>query len=127
MAYNKDIQFIDISFSIVNQINNIQFNKECKLKLITNIREFWDCIMELNRKSYTVLDFGGMKRGQIQYNIKGGEDLYKKQCIIAKKKSSKDKDRIKNRDIMGVKKYYILVIRLTSIDSKYKRVRVRLI
>jgi hypothetical protein len=41
--------------------------------------------------------------------------------VVVGKKSSKDRDRL------DVKKYYILVIRSTSINSKYKRVRVRLI
>ena len=77
--------------------------------------------MEPDGKYYTILGFGRTKRGWIQYNVKGGEDLYKEQYIITRKKSSKDRDRLK------VKRYYILVVRLTSIDSEYKRVRVRFI
>jgi len=57
-----------------------------------------------------------MKRGWIRYNIKEGKNLYKEQYIIARKKSNK-----------GIKEYYILIIRLTSVDSKYSRVRVGLI
>ena len=69
--------------------------------------------MEQDRKYYTILDFGRTKRGQIQYNIKEGEDLFKERYIVARKKFSKE--------------YCILVIRPTSLDGKYKRVRVRLI
>ena len=68
-----------------------------------------------------------MKRGWIQYNIKEGKDLFKEQYIVARKKSSKDKDKIEDRDRLDVKEYYILVIRPTSVDSEYKRVRVGLI
>ena len=49
------------------------------------------------------------------------EDLFTERYVVAGKKSSKDGDRL------DVKEYYILVIRPTSIDNKYKRVRVRLI
>ena len=77
MAYNGGIQFIDIPFGTVYWINNLQFNKGRKLVLITNIGEFWDYIIELNRKHYTILDFGRIKRGQIQYNIKEDKDLFK--------------------------------------------------
>ena len=83
--------------------------------------------MELNKKRYTVFNFGRMKREQIQYDIEEGGDLFKERCVVAGKKSSKDKDKIKDRDRLNVKEYYILVIRLTSIDSEYKRVGVRLI
>ena len=121
IAYNRGIQFIDIPFSTVNWINNLRFNKGRELILITDIGEFWDYIMELDRKHYTILDFGRTKRGQIQYNVKEGEDLFKERYVVARKKSSK------YRDILDVKEYYILVVRPTNIDSEYKRVRVGLI
>jgi hypothetical protein len=41
--------------------------------------------------------------------------------VVVKKKSSEDRDRL------NIKEYYILVIRPTSTDSKYKRIRVKLI
>ena len=125
MAYNKGIQFIDIPFGIVNQINNLRFNKGRELILIANIRKFWDCIMEPDRKRYAIFNFGRTKRGQIQYNVKEDEDLFKERYVVIRKKPSKDK--IKAGDRLGIKVYYILVIRPTSIDSEYKRVRVRLI
>ena len=77
--------------------------------------------MELDRKHYAILDFSRTKRGWIQYNIKEDEDLFKERYIVAGKKSSKDRDRL------DVKEYYILIIRPTSIDGEYKRVRVGLI
>ena len=113
IVYNRGIQLIDIPFSVVSQINNLQFNKRYKLILITNIGEFQDCIMGLDRK-YTILDFSRTKRGQIQYNIKEGEDLFKERYIIIRKKSSKYKDR----DRLDVKEYYIKLLgRLVQIAS----------
>ena len=66
---------MDIPFSIVDLVNNLQFNKECELVLIADVRKFQDYIIELDRKYYTVLDSSGTKRGQIQYNVEEGEDL----------------------------------------------------
>ena len=125
MAYNGGIQFMDIPFSIVNWINNLRFDKGRELILITNIGEFRDCIIEPDRKYYTILNFGRTKRGWIQYDIEEDEDLFKERYIVIRKKSSKDK--IEDRDKLDIKEYYILVIRPTSVDSKYKRVGVRLI
>jgi hypothetical protein len=62
-----------------------------------------------------------MKRGWIQYNIKEDEDLFKEQYIVIRKKSNRYRDRL------DIKKYYILVVKPTSINSKCKRVKVRLI
>ena len=87
--------------------------------------------MELDGKYYTILNSSRTKREQIQYNVKEGEDLFKERCVVIKKKSSKDRnseDRdSEDRDRLDIKKYYILVIRPTSVDKKYKRVKVRLI
>ena len=77
--------------------------------------------MESNRKYYIILDFNKTKRGWIQYDVEEGEDLFKEQCVVIRKKSNKDRNRL------DVKEYYILVVRLTSVDNKYKRVRVGLI
>jgi len=77
--------------------------------------------MELDGKYYAILNFGRTKRGWIQYNIKEDEDLFKEQYVVARKKSSKDRDRL------DVKEYYILIVRPTSIDGEYKRVGVGLI
>ena len=112
---------MDIPFDNINWINNLRFDKGHELALITDVGEFRDCTMELNRKYYAILDFGKMKRGWIQYNIKEDKDLFKKQSIVTRRKSSKYWDRL------DVKKYYILVIRPTSVDSKYKKIRVGLI
>jgi len=111
---------MDIPFSTVNWIYNLWFN-EREPALITDIGGFRDCIIKLDGKHYAVLDFGGMERGWIQYNVEEGEDLCKERCIVARKKSSKDGDKL------DVKRYYILVIRPTSVDGEYKRVGVGLI
>ena len=127
MAYNGGVRFMDIPFGTVDWINNFWLNEERELVLIADIGEFRDCTMEPNGKYYAVLDFGGMERGWIQYDIEGGEDLCKDRCVVAGKKSNKDKDKIEDGDILGVKEYYILVVRPASVDGKYERVGVGLI
>ena len=121
MAYNGGIQFIDIPFGTVDWIKNLQFDKERKPALITDIGEFRDGIMEPDGNYYAVLDFDRMKRGWIQYDVEEGEDLCNERCVVVGKRSSKDGDRL------DVKEYYILVVRPTSVDGEYKRVGVGLI
>ena len=127
MAYNGSIQFIDIPFGTVDWIDSLRFDKGRELELIANIGEFRDCTMEPDGKYYTILDFGRIKRGWIQYDIEEHEDLFKERCVVVGKKSSKDKDEIGDGDRLDVKEYYILVVRLTSVDGEYKRVGVGLI
>jgi hypothetical protein len=108
----------------------LQFNKERKYifnifkrkgrhALVTNIRVFWNCSLEQRDISYAILNLSKAKRGQIWYNIKSSRDLYTKQCVVVRRNSCKDKHRPRN------KKYYILVVRLTSVDSEYTRVGVK--
>jgi len=127
MAYNGGIQFMDIPFGTVDWINNLRFDKGRELVLITDVGEFRDCTMEPDGKYYAILDFGRTKRGWIQYDVEEGEDLFKERCVVAGKKSSKDKDKIEDGDRLDVKEYYILVVRPTSVDGEYKRVGVGLI
>jgi len=83
--------------------------------------------MKPDGKHCAILDFGRTKRGWIQYDVKEDEDLFKERCVVAGKKSSKDKDKIEDGDRLDVKEYYILVVRPTSVDGEYKRVGVGLI
>jgi len=105
---------MDIPFGTVDWINNLRFNEGHELVL----GEFRDCIMEPDGKHYAILNFGRTKRGWIQYDVKEDEDLFKERCVVVGKKSIKDGDRL------GIKEYYILVIRPTSVDGEYKRVGV---
>ena len=111
---------MDIPFGTVDWIDNLRFDKGCELALITDVGEFRNCTMEPDGKYYAILDFGRTKRGWIQYDVEEG-DLFKERCVVAGKKS------IKNRDSEDVKEYYILVVRPTSVDGEYKRVGVGLI
>jgi hypothetical protein len=122
MAYNGGIQFMDIPFGTVDWIDNLRFDKGRELALITDVGEFRDCTMEPDGKHYAIRD-SGRKRGWIQYDVEEDEDLFKERCVVAGKKSIKDKDG----DRLDVKEYYILVVRPTSVDGEYKRVGVGLI
>ena len=121
MAYNGGIQFMDIRFGRVDWIHNLRFDEGREPVLIADVGEFRDCTIEPNGKHYAILDFGRTKRGWIQYDIKEDEDLFKGQCVVAGKKSSKVWSKL------DVKEYYILIVRLTSVDGEYKRVGVGLI
>ena len=127
MAYNGGIKFMDIPFGTVDWIDNLRFDEGRELVLIADVGEFRNCTMEPDGKHYAILDSGRTKRGWIQYDIEEDEDLFKQQCVVAGKKSSKDEDKIEDGDRLDVKEYYILVARPTSMDGEYKRVGVGLI
>ena len=85
---------MDIPFSRVDQINNLQFNKKHsymfyvffnrifnkkgKYALIISIGGFQNYSLEQKGIYYTILDLSETERGWIQYDITGGEDLYAK-------------------------------------------------
>ena len=119
-----DIPFGDIDWNI-----KLQFNKECKYifnifkrkerhALVTDIGVFQNCSLEQRDIIYTILDLSKAERGQIWYDIESSGDLYTKQCVVIKRNSYRDKHGPRN------KKYYILVVRLTSVDGEYTKVRV---
>ncbi|KAF2192458.1 hypothetical protein K469DRAFT_717007 [Zopfia rhizophila CBS 207.26] len=112
---------MDIPFSNVDWIDKLHFDKECELALIADVRAFLDCTVQPDGNQYAVLDFGGMKRGWIQYDVEESKDeesknIRKIECVIAGKKSNED-----------VKEYSILVVRPTKVDGEYRRVGVGLI
>ncbi|KAF2182115.1 hypothetical protein K469DRAFT_637605, partial [Zopfia rhizophila CBS 207.26] len=70
---------------------------------------------------YVVLDYGGVERGWIQYDVEKhkdeeGKDLCKEQCVVAGKNSNKN-----------VEEYYVLVVRSTGVDGGCVRIGVGLI
>ena len=85
---------MDIPFGTVDWIDNLRFDKEHKLALITDVGEFRDCTMELDGKDYIIWDFSRTKRGWIQYDVvvgkKSNKDFFKKRCVVVGKKSNKD-------------------------------------
>ncbi|KAF2257530.1 HET-domain-containing protein [Lojkania enalia] len=119
MAYNGSIRFFDedIFFGRVDWIINLRFAEECKKTLIADVGRFRDGL-RLNRK-HVVLD-SDIERGWVRYDIKDkseeSRDLRKERCVVA------------GRVDDGVNKYYILVVRPTSVvGGEYKRVGVGLI
>jgi len=123
MAYNGSIKFIKIPFNCVDwnielQFNkkhkHVFFNKKGKDALVTNIGVFQNYSLEQRNTSYAILDSSKAERGWIQYNIKASKDLQAKRYVVVGRESQ----GLRN------KKYYILVIRPTSVDGEYTRVRV---
>lgn len=113
MAYNGGIQFMDIPFGDVDWNDKLRFNifkREERHALVTDIGVFRNCSLEQRDTRYAILDdSSGEKRGWIQYDIEANRDLHTKWCVVVGRRN---------------KKYYILVVRLTSVDGEYKRVGV---
>jgi hypothetical protein len=103
--------------------------------LVTDVCVFRNCGLEQRDTSYAILDSSKAERGKIRYNVEASEDLHAERCVVVRRKHKvednefKDSDEIKDEDddISGVEEYYILVVRLTSVDGEYRRVGVRLI
>jgi hypothetical protein len=118
MAYSGAIQFMDIPLGKVDWIDHLRFDeeRECDHAIISNLWTFQNCTMGHYGAQYAVLDSDGAKRGWIQYDTEGSEDLHKEQCVVVGKKSDRD-----------IEEYYVLVIRSTSVDGEYRRIGVGLI
>lgn len=129
MAYDGGIQFMDIPFGDVDWNNKLQFDKEIKhmifdifkrerrYALAADIGVFRNCSLEQRDISYAVLDSSKAERGQVWYDVEAGGDPHTERCVVV------------GRDSHGIgesknKKYYILVVRPTSVDGKYTRVGV---
>jgi hypothetical protein len=117
MAYGGGIQFMNIPFGDVDWNIKLQFNEECKHALVTDIGVFWNCSLEQRDISYTILDSSKAERGRIWYDIEVSRDLHTEWCVVVGR-NCKDEHGPRNR------KYYILVVRPTSVDSEYTRVGV---
>ncbi|KAF2198313.1 hypothetical protein GQ43DRAFT_457923 [Delitschia confertaspora ATCC 74209] len=128
MAYSGGIQFIDIPFDRVDWIDNLRFDEESTHTIIANVWIFQHCRMKLHEARYTVLDFDGTERGWIQYDIEDSEELDKERCIVVGRRDSmKNGNRIENNDDDSIEKYYMLVVRPTTMETEYKRVGVGLV
>ncbi|KAF2196147.1 hypothetical protein GQ43DRAFT_499630, partial [Delitschia confertaspora ATCC 74209] len=123
MAYSGGIQFMNIAFNAVHWIDNLRFDEECECDhaIVSNVWKFQNCTMELHGALYKILDSDGMPRGWVQYDIEDGEELDKEWCIVVGRIEDNE------NDALGIKKYYILVVRPTSVHGEYKRVGIGLI
>jgi hypothetical protein len=131
MAYNGGIRFMNIRFGAVDWINNLRFDTESDRALITEVGKFRDCTLEQKGERYVISDFSGTKRGWIQYDVERGEDICKEEFVVIGKKNNKckdedededeDEDADEDEDILGVTKYYILVVRPNSVEGEYRR------
>ena len=114
MAYDGSIKFMEIPFNCVDWNVELRFDKKRKDALVTNVGAFRNCSLEQRDTSYAILDSSKAERGWIQYDIEASEDLQAERCVIAGRESLG----------LGNKKYYILVVRPTSVDGEYTRVGV---
>lgn len=123
MAYSGSIQFMDIAFDKVEWVRGLRFNKRYKYRrfnkkwrpaLVTDIGSFRRCNHERRGTGYAILDFDGVERGWIQYDIETYGRLDAERCVVV----GRD---IRDSDV-GKRKYYILVVNPTSVKNQYTRV-----
>jgi hypothetical protein len=123
MAYSGSIQFMDITFGNGEWVRSLRFNKRYKYRrfnkkwkpaLVTDIGSFQRCNLERRGTGYAILDLGGTERGRIQYDMETHEHLDAERCVVVGR-DSRDSDA-------GKRKYYILVVRSTSMENEYTRV-----
>ena len=93
------------------------------MALITDVGGFHNCTMEPHGRDYAILDFGGLKKGWIRYDGEDGEELGKERCVVVGKKN----DQYGENTTSYFEKFYILVVRPTSLDGEYRRVGAGLI
>jgi len=123
MAYDGGIQFMDIHFSSVTWNDNVRFSnwtdklqlEKHKYALVADVCIFRNCDLEQGDTSYTIVDSSKAERGQIQYDIEASEDLHTERCIVVGKGSLGYK-------ILKNWKYYILVVRQSTVAGEYMRV-----
>jgi hypothetical protein len=116
MAYTGGIQFMAIAWDVVEWAENLRFDDERKLALCGDVGKFQRCTTKPDKRRHAILGFGGVERGWIQYDVEEeSEDISKVRCVV-----------IGSHEEAGhaskVWMYYILVVRLTSVDGEYERV-----
>jgi len=116
MAYGGGIQFLNIPFGNVDWIDKLRFSEKGEPALTTDLGAFRNCSLEQRDRSYAILDSSKVERGWIQYDIEASEDLHAERCVVV--------GRTSHANEHGLRKYYILVVRPTSMDGEYRRVGV---
>ena len=113
MAYTGGVRFMKTLDFHVRWYDSLRFDTERKLALIANVGYFRNCTAEPDGTGHIIFDFRKVRRGWLQYNVEGIVDLRMLRCVCV------GKDR---GYPFSTKKYYILVVRSTSIDGEYERV-----
>jgi hypothetical protein len=123
MAYDGGIQFMEIPFGEVDWMVTLQFkkkykygwfNKKGKAALLTDIGVFQNCGLERKDTSYTILNLSRVERGWIRYDVEASEGLDAERCVVVGRETHENR--------LGLRKYYILVVRPTNVDNEYRRV-----
>ena len=116
MAYSGGIKFVKIELGNVCWNDDLKFDEECKYVLVTKLGDFSDCTMKPDRKQHAILASSRRNKGWIQYDVEDSGDISQEQCVVVGRMWKKN-----------IKKYCVLVVRPTNVDSEYKKVGVELI
>lgn len=121
MACSGCIKFMTITLGEAGWIgdHHLHFDKEreCDHAITASLGKLRDCKMRFDEKekNNTVMDVTGTVRGWIQYDVGGDKDRHVKHCVVVGRETKSD---------VSVAKYYILVVRPTSVDGEYTRIGV---
>ena len=107
---------MDIPFGKVEWNMKLRLKRKGRHELVTNIGVFRNCSLEQRDTGYAVVDWSRAERGYIQYDTEASKDLQAERCVTVGKESHESGH--------GLRKYYILVARPTSVDGEYTRVGV---
>jgi len=122
MAYDGGIEFMDIPFHEVYWMASLRFNKmrkyvwfgkKLKPALVTDICVFQNCDAEKRDISYAILDSSKAERGWIRYDVGESEGLDVERCVVVGREDYGNE--------LELMKFYILVVRPTSVDNEYTR------
>jgi len=98
------------------KVTNLWTVCERKHAIVTNLWTVLDLPKVFCRAQHAVLNSDGAKEGWINYDLEGGEDSCQKRCIVVGRLQESDVD-----------KYYVLVVRSTSVNGEYRRIGLGLI
>ncbi|KAF2467894.1 HET-domain-containing protein [Lindgomyces ingoldianus] len=115
MACSGGIQFMDITLGEVEWNDHLLFDEKCECDhaIIADLWTFQNCTTRLYETQCTVLDYSGVERGRMQYDVEGGQDLRKEQCVLVGRRSNR-----------GIQEFYILIVKSTGVDGEYRRIGV---
>jgi hypothetical protein len=119
MAYSGGVNFIDIKFGEMEWINSIRFDMKREEAIIASLWAFREWTPVHCGLYHNIQDLNGATKGQIHFDLGGGDILDNLHCVVVGKKVPKVASE--DNDSAGTE-YHIMVVRSTDVDGEYRRV-----
>jgi len=120
MAYTGGVRFIRIpARETVNWATDLRFDNDNKSALIASVRIFQNCTTEQENNRHIIWDSRRVKRGWIRYDVETNVDLHGMRCVCLGK--FRWRGKLWERQF-GRVRYYMLVVRPTSVNGEYERI-----